>query len=122
MALRELLEEFKDIKGFLAAGILDFTGEILDTLSETKKIDLAVVGATFTDILRSANDASGKIGLELTNEMTIVTPQGTVMMASTGINAPVNAIVIVVLDSEGNQALTKMKIKKVIPKLIVELG
>ena len=122
MALRELLEEFKDIKGFLAAGILDFTGEILDTLSETKKIDLAVVGATFTDILRSANDASGKIGLELTNEMTIVTPQGTVMMASTGINAPVNAIVIVVLDSDGNQALTKMKIKKVIPKLIVELG
>ncbi|MBN2459979.1 MAG: hypothetical protein JXB60_00105 [Candidatus Cloacimonetes bacterium] len=122
MALSDLLDEFRDINGFLAAGILDFTGEILDTLTESKKIDLAVIGATFTDILRSANEASSQIGLESTNEMSIVTPNGVVMMASTGINAPVNAILVVILDGSGNQALAKLKIKKVIPKLIVELG
>ena len=122
MSLNELLAEFKNVKGFLAAGVLDYTGELLETLSESKTIDLAVVGATFTDILRSANDAAGRIGLEISNEMIIVTPKSTVMMYSSGVNAPVNTILIVVLDADGNQAMTKLKIKKVLPQLINELG
>ena len=43
-------------------------------------------------------------------------------MYSSGVNAPVNTILIVVLDADGNQAMTKLKIKKVLPQLINELG
>ncbi|MBN1327508.1 MAG: hypothetical protein JW996_06130 [Candidatus Cloacimonetes bacterium] len=122
MALNDLLENFRGIKGFLAAGILDFTGDVLETIAEDENIDLAMVGATYTDTFRNANEASAKIGLEEANEMTIVTPKGVVIISSTGIDAPVNALIIVILDADGNQALTRMNMKKVVPEIIKELG
>ncbi|MBN2459980.1 MAG: hypothetical protein JXB60_00110 [Candidatus Cloacimonetes bacterium] len=122
MALLDLLENFRNIKGFMAGGILDFTGDILETLSEQEQIDLAMVGATYTDIFRNANEAAAKIGLEQAIEMTIVTPKGVVIMSSTGVEAPVNALMIIILDEDGNQALTRMTIKKVVPQIISELG
>jgi len=122
MALEDLLGKFSSIKGFIAAGILDSTGDILVSASESEGMDLAMVGATFTDIFRNASEAASKIGLEEANEMTIVTPKGVIIMSCTGVNAPVNAIMIVILREDGNQALTRMTMKKVVPEIINELG
>ena len=114
MALVDLLENFRSIKGFMAAGILDFTGDVLEIATESEEIDLAMVGATYTDTFRNAIEASGKIGLEEAYEMTVVTPKGVIIMGSTGVDASINAIMIVILDAGGNQALTKILMKKTI--------
>ena len=122
MALVDLLENFRSIKGFMAAGILDFTGDVLEIATESEEIDLAMVGATYTDTFCNAIEASGKIGLEEAYEMTVVTPKGVIIMGSTGVDASINAIMIVILDAGGNQALTKILMKKTIPQIISEIG
>ena len=122
MALLDLLENFRSIKGFMAAGILDFTGDVLEIITESEEIDLAMVGATYTDTFRNAIEASAKIGLEEAHEMTVVTPRGVIIMSSTGVDAAINAIMIIILDAGGNQALTKILMKKTVPQIVTELG
>ncbi len=122
MALESYLQQLKEIKGYKAAGIMNFTGEMLAYDSEDRQIDLGVVGATFNDIFRSAHEASKKIGLDACKEQVISTPKGVVVMRCSGTDAPAHFHVIGVLSSDGNQALMKMQIEKMVPGVMTELA
>ncbi|MBU0486024.1 MAG: hypothetical protein KKB30_16085 [Proteobacteria bacterium] len=122
MALETHLAELKEIKGYKAAAIMNFTGEILAYDSIDKNINLDVVGATFNDIFRSAHDASQKIGLEACKETTINTPKGIIVMRCSGVDAKVHFHLIAILVADGNQALMKMKIEQIVPAIMKELS
>lgn len=121
MNLENHLKGLREIKGYKASAIMNYTGEVLITDSVDTSIDLGLVGATFNDIFRSAHDASEKIGLEACTETTIKTPKGIVIMRCSGVRSQVHFHVIVVMDEDGNQALAKMKIESTIPKMMAEL-
>jgi len=121
MALETLLQEMKGIKGYIASGIMAYTGELL-VGDSTNNIDLGLVGATFNDIFRSAHEVCEKIGLEATKEMVLFTPKGIVLMLCTGKKEKVHAHVITILTNDGNQALAKMTMEKLAPQVIKELG
>lgn len=121
MALEEHLAGMKNIKGFKAAAIMNFTGEILVDESVDNKIDLNLVGATFNDIFRTAHAACGKIGMQACSETTIKTPDGIIIMGCSGVEAEVHFHVISIIDADGNQALAKMEMDKLIPKAMAEL-
>ena len=121
MSLESLLSEMKSIKGYKAAGVMTFTGEMLASDSTDPNIDLDVVGATFNDIFRGAHEAAGKVGLKAAKETIIQTPNGTIVMACSGVDSPVHFHVITILDSDGNQALAKLSIDKLMPKILTEL-
>ncbi len=120
MALDAYLDDFKNIKGYMASAIMNFTGEILASDSNSK-MDLGVVGATFNDIFRSAHEAAGKVGFSAANEMIIQTPNGVIVMMCTGVNSDVHLHMVCVLAKDGNQALAKMTMEKVGPKAMAEL-
>lgn len=122
MALDAYLEEFKDINGYLASGIMDFTGETLITNSVAGDIDLEATGAVFNDIFRNAHEASNKIGLEACRKMTITTPKGLVVMECSGIDAASHLHFIVVLAADGNHALARKTLEKVVPKVVAEMS
>lgn len=122
MALENHLDSFKAIKGYKAAGIMTFTGEMLAIDSADPKIDLDMVGATFNDIFRSAHEASKKIGLGACNETLIKTPNGLILMGCSGIESKVHFHAIVIMDQDGNQALAKMTLEKMMPKVVDELA
>jgi len=122
MALENFLEELKSIKGYKASAIMNFTGEILASDSNDPNIDLAIVGATFNDIFRSAHEASKKIGLEACRETSIETPKGIIVMECSGVDATVHFHLIGILSADGNQALIKMQFGKMIPHLMNELS
>jgi predicted regulator of Ras-like GTPase activity (Roadblock/LC7/MglB family) len=111
-----LLDETKSIKGYIAAGIMDFTGEVLAAHSASDGTNLAAFGAVFNDVFRGAHEASRKIGLEACRAMTLTTPKGLVIMECTGTDAPVHLHGIVVLQADGNQALARMTLDKVMPQ------
>jgi predicted regulator of Ras-like GTPase activity (Roadblock/LC7/MglB family) len=122
MALDDHLKEFKDIKGYLASGIMDFTGETLITDSTSGDIDLEATGAVFNDIFRGAHEASNKIGLEACKKMTITTPKGLVVMECSGTDAASHLHFIVVLTADGNQALARKTLEKIVPKVVDEMS
>jgi predicted regulator of Ras-like GTPase activity (Roadblock/LC7/MglB family) len=84
-------------------------------------IDLALVGATFNDIFRSAHEASKKIGLDACKEAVILTPKGIIVMTCSGVNAKVHFHTIAILSADGNQALMKMQLEKMMPAVMAEL-
>jgi predicted regulator of Ras-like GTPase activity (Roadblock/LC7/MglB family) len=121
MALDQLLDDLKSIKGYMASAIMNFTGEILVSDSVSGQINLDVVGATFNDIFRGAHEAAGKVGFSAANEMVIQTPNGVIVMLCTGVKADVHLHLVCVLAKDGNQALAKMSMEKLGPKAIAEL-
>jgi predicted regulator of Ras-like GTPase activity (Roadblock/LC7/MglB family) len=122
MALEKHLAGLKEVKGFKAAGIMNYTGEMLATESSDPNIDLDLVGATFNDIFRSAHEASKKIGLDACKETTISTPKGTVIMRCSGVDAKSHFHLIGIMAADGNQALMKMQIEKIVPAVMEELA
>lgn len=122
MALEKLLEDFKGIKGYKAAGIMNFTGEMLVHDSSDASIDLTLVGATFNDIFRSSHEVCEKIGLQACNEETIVTPLGQVIMRCSGVDSKVHVHGIIIMAADGNQALAKMQLSKSLPAAMDALG
>ncbi len=122
MALETILENLRSINGYKASALMNFTGEILAADSVDSEVELANVGAVFNDIFRSSHEAAGKVGLQVCNELTMKTPNGLVIMACSGVDSPVHFHLIVVMDKDGNQALAKMQLDKMIPKFMDELS
>lgn len=122
MAIETHLQSLRDIRGYRASAVMNFTGEVLVADSADQGVDLALVGATFNDIFRSAHEASRKIGLDATRETVIKTPKGLIVMACSGTEAKIHFHVIAVLGEDGNQALLKMRLDAMLPKILTELG
>lgn len=122
MALESYLDRFKKINGYKASAIMNFTGEILAQDSNDPNIDLGMVGATFNDIFRTAHEASDKIGLEACREAAISTPKGIIIMRCSGVKSKVHYHTIAIFSADGNQALAKMEMEKMIPAVMEELA
>ena len=122
MALEQHLQGLKEVKGFKAAGIMNFTGEMLASATDDTNIDLSLVGATFNDIFRAAHEASRKIGLDACKETVINTPKGVIIMRCSGTDAKVHFHLIGIMAQDGNQALMKMQIEKMVPLVMQELA
>lgn len=122
MELESYLLEFKDINGYLASGIMDFTGETLATNSVSNGIDLEATGATFNDIFRSAHEASKKIGLEACRKLSITTPKGVVVMECSGVDSTSHLHFIVVLKEDGNQALARKTLERIVPQVVAAMS
>lgn len=90
--------------------------------SADPNIDLSLVGATFNDIFRSAHEASKKIGLEACKETVIGTPKGVIVMRCSGTEAKSHFHLIGIMAHDGNQALMKMQIDKLVPEVMAELA
>ena len=121
MALEGIIKELAGISGCLAAGIMNFTGEVLASESNDQNIDLNLMGATFNDIFREAHGACKKIGLEACREAIIQTPNGTIVMRCSGADEEPHLHAIAILSTDGNYALMKMIMAKVLPKAKSEL-
>jgi len=118
--LKGYINELKNINGYKASAILNVNGEILESDSKDPNIDLGYISAMFNDIFLSANKVCEKIGFEENRETTIVTAKGIVLMRSSGVQSRTRIHVITILESDGNQALMKMEIERMMPALMVE--
>lgn len=122
MALEKHLAELKSVKGYQASGVMLYTGDLLAYDTVAPNIDLALVGATFNDVFRTAHEVCDKIGLEAAHEMVLHTPRGTIVMLCSGPKAKAHFHMITILTSDGNQALAKMQMEKAVPGITSEIA
>ncbi len=122
VALEKHLVDFKEIKGYLASAIMNFTGGALASHCTTDEISLEATGAVFNDIFRSAHEGSGKVGLEACTDLVITTPKGLIVMECSGVNAPAHLHFIVILKEGGNRALVRTIFKKVVPAAVEKMS
>jgi CheY-like chemotaxis protein/predicted regulator of Ras-like GTPase activity (Roadblock/LC7/MglB family) len=119
--LKGYLEELKNISGYRAAAVMNYTGEVLEKDSTDSEIDLTYLSAMFNDIFLSANKVCEKVGFEANRETTIITPKGIVLMQCSGAKSKIHIHVIVIMEPGGNQALMKMEMERMMPGLLKEL-
>ncbi len=120
MDLQKYVNELKGIRGYLAAGVMHYTGDLL-VGDASGGIDLGLVSATFNDIFRQAHDVCLKIGLEAMRELVLYTPKGIVVMLCTGGSDNAHVHMITILSNDGNQALAKMTMERLAPLIVKDL-
>ncbi len=122
MLLGSNLVGLQKVKGYKASAIMTFRSELLASHSSDTNIDLRKVGKTFNDIFRSAHEASDKIGLKSCLEMVINTPKGFIIMRCSGAEAQVHFHLLVIVSAEGNLALAKMELEKMVNPVLAEIS
>jgi predicted regulator of Ras-like GTPase activity (Roadblock/LC7/MglB family) len=120
--LGSYLARLQKVKGYKASAVMTFRGEILASHSAEANIDLRGVGKTFNDIFRSAHEASDKIGLQLCLEMVINTPNGIIIMRCSGVEVQVHFHLLVIVAADGNLALAKLELEKLVTLVLAEIS
>lgn len=120
--LESILKRLRGIKGYKGSGIMDFTGETIAADSPHSHLDLARAGAVFNDVFRSAQETAEASGLHACNELTLKTRDCVIILCASGDESAVPFHLIAVLNKDGNQALTKMQLAKIIPLAAQELN
>ena len=116
------LDSLKGINGYKASAIADYTGEILISDIGNLKGDLALSAGTMNDIFRTAHKATKDLELGITQTMTIHTPEAVILMGCSGEDARAHIHLFAVFDKDGNQALAKLAMNKLIPEVVEELS
>ncbi len=119
--LENALDPLKGINGYKGAAIADFTGEVLVSDSSNLSGDIEFTSATFNDIFRAAHKASKDLDLGATEIMDIHTENAVVLMGCSGEASRSHIHVFVIIAKDGNQALAKMAMRKVLPAIVDEL-
>jgi predicted regulator of Ras-like GTPase activity (Roadblock/LC7/MglB family) len=118
MAFDTLLNELKDIDGYLASAIMNFSGGVLVADSKSEKIDLKTIAEGFNNIFRAGHEVAGKVGFNSLEGAVLMTPNGVIIMACSGVNAAAHLHFIVILKRDGNQALAKITLEKIVHQAI----
>lgn len=116
-----MFNDLRCIKGYKTAALMNFSGEILIADSVETEADLENTGPLFNDLFRTAEEAAEKVGLEACIELVVKTPGGLVVMCCSGVSSSVHFHLIALLEKDGNQALTKMQMAKLVPIITKEL-
>lgn len=120
--LENNLSRLQKVKGYMASAAMTFRGEILAAHSAEGRVDLREVGSTFNDIFRSAHEASAKIGLNACLETVFNTPRGVIVMRCSGVEALLHFHILAIFSTEGNLALAKMELEKMVAPILAELS
>jgi len=120
--LGSCLTRLQKVKGYKAAAIMTFRGEILASHSADAGIDLHEVGKVFNDIFRTAHEASEKIGLKACLEIVISTPKGIVLMHCSGVDAMIHFHLLAIISADGNLALARMELEKMTAPILAKLS
>ncbi len=109
--------DLREIRGYKAAAVLNFNGEVAVFDSVDPKIQLNTIGATFNSLFWLSQDAFNRLGLEQFNELILSTPAGLVVMISSGKESPKQFHLIGVLAEDGNQNLMRFKFGNLAQKI-----
>lgn len=119
--MKEALARFKDLDGFIAVGAFSAEGEMLAEVSSSD-MHLAEVGALANDVLLKAQKSTDIMGVGRGNVLHIAAPKANIIVRCLNENTDFTANeagrahvhLILVMEADGNIALGKMQVEKVI--------
>lgn len=117
-----IMERLQDISGYMGGAISNYTGECLVCDAARISGNLEETSATFNDIFRKSHKVSNDLKLGKTEIMEIHTEKSIILMACSGEDERVHIHLFAVFAKDGNSALGKMAIKKILPQAVEMLS
>jgi predicted regulator of Ras-like GTPase activity (Roadblock/LC7/MglB family) len=117
-----MMEGLQSIKGYLGGAINNYTGECLVCDAQKLSGNLEEVSATFNDIFRDSHAVSKNLKLGATKIMEIHTEKGKVLMGCSGEDSRVHLHIFAIFTEDGNVALGKMALNKILPEAVKALS
>ena len=122
MITEAIFEDIKQINGYLGVGISQYTGELLLSDKHNSEINLEETAVIFNDLFRNSHTLSQKLSLGKTKIMEITTEKAKILMACSGEDSSLHLHVFAIFQHEGNVALAKMVLPKILKESVAELS
>jgi len=122
MINESIFEDIKQINGYLGIGISQYTGDLLLFDKADSNINLEETAVIFNDVFRSSHSLSKKLSLGKTKIMEITTENAKILMACSGEDASVHLHAFAIFQQDGNVALAKMVLPKILKESVAELS
>ncbi len=122
--IREKIQKLKDVDGFVAAGVFDSRGELIEELSLAGELNLAEIGDMTSETLKKSRKLADSVGIgEL--RFLQMTSNGANILArrlNDSVDASARAIahIALVLGPRGATALGKLKLNSVAKEIADE--
>ncbi len=120
-AIKETLTALREITGFLGAGIFDPEGESLGQVCDESWIDFELVGAEANQLLSDAEEMAQNAGFGETIMLQIDTQFG-LMFCHCHHSKQAHFHTVMILKSNGNIALARLKLVKTLQALAGEIS
>jgi len=122
MINESIFDDIKQVNGYLGVGVSQYTGELLLFHKSDKKINLEETAVIFNDVFRSSHTLSTKLSLGKTEIMEITTERAKILMACSGEDASLHLHVFAIFAKDGNVALAKMILPKILRETVASLS
>lgn len=116
MAINEILKQLTEVKGYLGAGVFTPQGELLEGTTEISGIHFEQAGSLIHDALSDSKRMCGEIGFGNLDMLQLYTEMG-IIFASCYDDGNMHFHTILVIKTDGNIAMAKLKLKKVVEAL-----
>ncbi len=122
MINESIFDDIKQINGYLGVGISQYTGELLLFNKSDDKINLEETAVIFNDVFRSSHSLSKKLSLGKTEIMEITTERAKILMACSGEESALHLHVFAIFAHDGNVALAKMILPRILKEAVTSLS
>ncbi len=122
MINESIFDDIKQVNGYMGVGISEYTGEILLSDKVNNEINLEETAVIFNDIFRNSHSLSHKLSLGRTKIMEIITDNAKILMACSGENSSVHLHAFAIFKNDGNVALAKMILPRIMSKSVSALS
>lgn len=116
MTFAKVLDYLKDVNGYLGAGVFTPQGEMLEGVADISGIHFEEAGALIHDTLKDAKDMAKQVGFGKLEMIQLYTEMG-IILAQCYNDEKVHFHTILVIKTDGNVAMAKIKLKKAVEAL-----
>jgi response regulator of citrate/malate metabolism len=116
MAIKDHLALFSDVSGYLGGGVFTPQGEMLEGTTEVSGIHFETAGSMIHDMLLNAKKMAEASGFGNCDMIQLDTEMG-VVLAKCFNDGTIHYHTVLVIKKDGNVAMAKMKLKKVVELL-----
>jgi roadblock/LC7 domain-containing protein len=119
MPITESLNMLKEVNGYLGAGVFTPQGEMLEGVSDISGIHFAEAGSLIHDTLKDSKAMVKHVGFGNLEMIQLYTEMG-IIFAVCYQEDKIHFHTILVIKNDGNVAMAKLKLKKVVEALKVD--
>lgn len=116
-----LMNELVDIKGYRAAAIMSYDGELLYSNSHAERVNgynLSTLFEVFNDLFGHACGLSEKSGFVACTEVALRTGEEVVVIRCSGKECLVGIRIFVLIEEQGNVAITQRRLGNLLPRIM----
>jgi predicted regulator of Ras-like GTPase activity (Roadblock/LC7/MglB family) len=117
-----VLAGLRDVNGYRGAAVLDEAGDVLVQDVVERDLDMELFAAMVLDFIRAGRKVSGETGLGVPRELILSAESGVLLCVSPAPTAGEPFHALVLMGPNGNRAMAKISLKKILPALEAALA